>query len=129
MLTAAMSKKHIILLIIACILAVILYRYLNPDIVEGAPLDDFAQCLAAKGATMYGNYNCPHCQNEKEAFGSSFEYINYVECAETPKECISHGVEAVPMWIFSDGRKLVGEQGIKKLSEESSCPLPQGLSQ
>lgn len=29
-----------------------------------------------------------------------------------------------PTWIFQDGKKLVGEQGLRKLSQESGCALP-----
>src|ERR1700756_4791741 len=42
--------------------------------------DDFARCISAKGAKMYGAFWCPHCEEQKEQFGSSFQYVNYVEC-------------------------------------------------
>ena len=32
-------------------------------------LNAFAQCLSEKAVTMYGADWCPHCQNEKNAFG------------------------------------------------------------
>ncbi len=87
-------------------------------------LDDFAKCLASKNITMYGTYNCPHCLNEKKAFGSSFQYISYIECTQEPNKCVNAGISEVPTWVFSDGKKLVGEQGVEKLSQESGCPLP-----
>ena len=43
-------------------------------------LDAFAQCVAEKQAKMYGLYWCTHCAEQKEMFGSSFQYIPYVEC-------------------------------------------------
>ena len=88
-----------------------------------ANLDEFAQCLAQKGATMYGAYWCPHCQNEKQAFGDSFRFVPYVECSTESKKCLDAGVNGFPTWIFTDGRKFEGEQGIEKLSQESGCPL------
>jgi hypothetical protein len=95
-------------------------------------LDDFAKCLAAKGATMYGAYWCPHCQNEKAAFGDSFHYVNYVECTQETQKCEAAGIQGFPTWVFPDastgsaqgGRRFEGEQGLKKLSEESGCVLP-----
>lgn len=79
---------------------------------------------------MYGAESCPHCQNEKKAFGSSFRYIPYVECPDDPQKCIAAGVNVYPTWIFPAspagppaGRKLEGEQGIEKLAKESGCPL------
>ena len=86
--------------------------------------DEFAKCLALSGATMYGVYWCSHCQNEKNRFGNSFRLVPYVECPADPKRCLSAGVAAYPTWIFPDDKKLVGEQGLQKLSDESGCPLP-----
>ena len=88
------------------------------------PLDSFAQCLAGKGITMYGADWCPHCQQEKKAFGSAFKYVPYVECPENPKQCLDQGIQGYPTWIFPDGRKLVGEQGLETLARESGCILP-----
>ncbi len=88
-------------------------------------LDAFARCVAGKGLTMYGAYWCSHCQNEKRAFGDSFKYISYVECADNPKVCTDKGVTGFPTWIFPDGRKLEGEQGLEGLAKATGCVLPQ----
>ncbi len=88
-------------------------------------LDTFARCLSGKGFTMYGLYSCPHCQAEKELFGSSFQYVNYVECSENPQKCTADNVEAVPTWIEPSGSRLVGTQTLQALSEASGCALPQ----
>ena len=90
---------------------------------ETGKWDNFAKCLVEKEITMYGAAWCSHCQNEKNGFGSSFKYVPYVECPADPQKCIQMGVTGYPTWIFKDGKKLVGEQGLKKLSEESGCPL------
>lgn len=97
------------------------YPYISQT-VEGK-YDTFAKCLTAKGAIMYGANWCSHCQNEKKAFGESFKFINYVECPQNPKQCLDAGVNGYPTWIFSNGKKLVGEQGLKKLSQASGCPF------
>ena len=90
-----------------------------------ANLDDFARCLTSKGAIMYGAEWCPHCQNEKKAFGKSFQYINYVECPDDPQKCLAAGIDGYPTWIFVSGKKLEGEQGVVKLAQESGCSLPE----
>lgn len=87
-------------------------------------LDDFAKCLADKGIVMYGADWCPHCQNEKKAFGKSFRFVPYVECPDDPKRCLAAGISGFPTWIFPDNKKLEGEQGLLKLSEKSGCRLP-----
>ncbi len=89
-------------------------------------LDAFAQCLAGKEAAMYGADWCPHCQNEKRAFGNSFKFIPYVECPADPRRCLAAGIAGYPTWIFSDGRRLEGEQGLAGLAAASGCPLPDG---
>ena len=88
------------------------------------PLDGFAKCLAEKGVTMYGADWCSHCQKEKAAFGSAFQYMSYVECPADPQKCLALGIQGYPTWIFPDGRRFEGEQGLEKLAQESACALP-----
>lgn len=103
---------------------------------DGA-LDGFAKCLAERGATMYGAYWCPHCQNEKRAFGSSFQFAPYVECTKEAKRCLEAGINGYPTWTFpillntsterlgtQEVKQFEGEQGLTKLSEISGCTLP-----
>ncbi|MEK7545031.1 MAG: hypothetical protein AAB551_02770 [Patescibacteria group bacterium] len=90
----------------------------------------FAQCLTDKGATMYGAYWCPHCENQKKPFGKQgFEKVKYVECAEggpsaNPALCAQKGVKSYPTWIFADGTKITGEQELTELAVRTSCVLP-----
>jgi hypothetical protein len=94
---------------------------------KSVTMDDFAKCLSAKNAVMYGASWCSHCQNEKKAFGSSWQYVHYVECAENPQVCLDAGVQGFPTWVLSGDQKFPGEQnrdGFKKLSEATSCQLP-----
>jgi hypothetical protein len=88
--------------------------------------DDFAKCLAEKNLTMYGAAWCSHCQNEKSHFGSSFQYVPYVECPDNTALCDEKGITGFPTWIDKDGKKYEGEQGLEKLSQISGCPLPVG---
>lgn len=65
--------------------------------------DSLAKCLTDKGVKMYGAYWCPHCQNQKKAFGDSFKYINYTECADPNVEgqlevCQKAKIESYPTW-------------------------------
>ena len=117
-----MKKILIIILILAALGSLVLL--LNRPEESKASLDDFAQCLAEKEVTMYGADWCPHCQNEKKAFGDSFRLVPYVECPQEPQRCLAALINVYPSWIFQDGRRLEGEQGIEKLSLESECALP-----
>lgn len=117
-----MKHKYLVVLgigILAITIAILSY----PREQASGKLDLFAQCLADKSITMYGADWCSHCQNEKKAFGDSFRLVPYVECPDEPQTCIASGINGYPTWIFPDGKKLEGEQGLTKLSKESGCPL------
>lgn len=119
------KKKLFIFAIAAIVSLAAAYAFL--EYAEGPRIpgqyDKFAECLRDKGVVMYGADWCPHCQNEKRAFGESFKYVNYVECPKNPKICLDAGIESYPTWIFADGRKLEGEQGLEKLAKESGCNI------
>lgn len=87
-----------------------------------AAVTALAQCLAGKGATMYGTNTCPYCRAEKAAFGEAFRYLSYVECTESPSVCVAAGVKGVPLWTFADGTRLEGAQGLERLARASGCP-------
>jgi hypothetical protein len=92
--------------------------------------DKFAQCLKQKGATMYGDFRCPHCAEQKKMFGDSFQYVNYVECGIKGKPpsvqtqaCRDLQIKHYPTWILPNDR-LEGPQPLQKLGEETGCKLP-----
>jgi hypothetical protein len=92
-------------------------------------LDAFAKCLTAKQAKMYGAYWCPHCEEQKEMFGSSFEYAPYIECGikgskEIEAVCTQAGIKRFPTWIFADGTRVEGEHELQFLGEGTGCSLP-----
>jgi hypothetical protein len=93
--------------------------------------DKFAQCLKAKQATMYGDFRCPHCADQKEMFGASFKYVSYVECGikgqpmrVQQQACRELQIKDYPTWTFPDGDRLVGPQTLQKLGEKTGCTLP-----
>ena len=92
--------------------------------------DDFAKCLTEKGTKMYGAYWCPHCLNQKRDFGSSWQYVTYIECSlpnnAGPTEfCTKAGINGYPTWEFQNGDRIEGEVSFPELSQRTSCPLPE----
>jgi len=92
-------------------------------------LDQFAECISVSGAKLYGAFWCSHCNGQKKAFGSSAEYLTYVECStsyggEQTQACKDANIEAYPTWIFADGTQLLGELPFETLSEKTNCALP-----
>jgi len=92
-------------------------------------LDGFAQCLKTSGAQFYGAFWCPHCQKQKELFGSSKQYLPYIECSTsdgqgTNQICKDKKIEGFPTWLFADGSSISGEVSLITLAGKTQCLLP-----
>lgn len=113
---------------IVLVLIVLAVAVFGIGMVEERNYDEFAQCLTDKGFKMYGSVYCDHCEEQKEAFGSGWQYIDYVECSlpngpGQKAECYDAGIRAYPTWELPDGTKVLGKQSFEKLSELSGCEL------
>lgn len=118
----------IVVLIIGTIVTVLLRS--NPTASVSGELDDFAICLKDKGATFYGAFWCPHCQEQKKLFGSSKNLLPYVECSTADGNaqtqiCIDKNIKGYPTWEFADGsRPFSGKASLEQLAEQTGCVLP-----
>lgn len=91
-------------------------------------LDTYAQCLTDAGATFYGAFWCPHCEDQKSLFADS-KNLPYVECSspdgqEQLEVCTTADITSYPTWRFADGSELKGTQTLADLSSKTNCPLP-----
>lgn len=126
-----MNTKTIVIYLAAVILILGGAYWLNSASGTSGPgkLDGFAQCLEDKGAVFYGAFWCSHCQNQKKLFGSSQQYLPYVECS-TPngtgqiQVCAEKGIQSYPTWVYPDGTRETGEISLARLSEKTGCALP-----
>ena len=89
---------------------------------EPGQYDDFATCLSEAGIIMHGTDWCSHCQAQKAMFGSSFDYVNYVNCDFNKETCLIAGVTGYPTWTI-DGQNYPGQQPLAKLASLSGCAL------
>lgn len=127
-----MKKSTMIWIGILLIVVVIIVAFkFTGNAVSNEPgvYDEFAQCITDSGAIMYGAYWCPHCNNQKEAFGNSARLINYVECDARgddadPAACQAAGIQGYPTWIFADGQRVAGEIALQELAFRTNCTLP-----
>jgi len=122
---AALPKIAIVVVIIAIIGGLLWFVRHK----QNRQLDAFAQCLSTKGAKMYGAFWCPHCADQKEMFGASFQYAPYVECGirgsrNIAQVCKDQGVKEFPTWVFADGARVVGAHPLDFLGQATGCPLP-----
>jgi len=121
-------KKALWLLIILLLLGSLVWLIRTP----GKPglLDTFATCIKDSGALFYGAFWCPHCQSQKAMFGSSAKLLPYIECSTPDGKgqlplCTTASVTGYPTWKFSDGTIETGEVSLARLSELTSCQLPE----
>ena len=123
------NTKKLIILAVILIAIVVCMKFIVKAANTPGKYDTFAQCLKEKGALFYGAFWCPHCQEQKKAFGSSKKYLPYVECSTADGRaqkqiCIDKKIEGYPTWTFADGTTLSGEIALEVLAEKTSCTLP-----
>jgi hypothetical protein len=123
------QNKIILIFVVVLILITIVFAVLELKNKEETVLinyDDFAKCLRENDAVMYGAESCSHCKEQKNVFGNSFKYINYVECPENINLCLDRGIRGYPTWIIGTSTKIEGfdENTMQELSRATSCPLP-----
>lgn len=78
--------------------------------------NDFAKYLTEQGAVMYGTEWCSHCKTQKKLFGTSFKYINYVDCDKDQEQCKNAGVSGYPTWKINN-QNYPGVQTLEKLAQ------------
>jgi len=81
--------------------------------------DDFAKFLTSEGISMAGTEWCPHCKEQKELFGDSFQYIDYHDCDKEMNWCVEKGVQGYPTWVFPNRELYPGTRSIDQLKELS----------
>ncbi len=123
------NKKTIIIAVVIIAVVVLGYWWYAQATKPGA-YDDFAKCLKEKNAIFYGAFWCPHCQDQKQAFGGSAKYLLYVECSTQDAKsqlpvCQEAQIQSYPTWKFADGSILEGDIKLEKLTEKTGCALPQ----
>lgn len=103
--------------------AILLFLVIAVILVSGCATQeidkDTAECIASK-STLYIRAGCPYCDEQKEIFGESVEYLNIIDCMEEPAACTTEAIAVVPTWVI-DGEKIVGVQSIAKLKELTGC--------
>jgi len=119
------NNKIVIVVVVACVALLgggVMLASRKPA--PNPKLDEFAKCISDSGAIMYGAYWCPHCQNQKRQFGTSFQYINYVECTVDVQKCTDAKIDGYPTWVFKDGSRQTGELTFQQLAVKTSCTVP-----
>jgi len=112
--------RNILIFLGILLLAIAIYLFFKPA--STGQYDEFAQCLTEKGIKMYGTGWCSYCQKQKDLFGSSFKYIDFVDCDRNKQECLSAGVEGYPIWKMT-GENYPGLQQLSRLAQLSGCEL------
>lgn len=94
--------------------------------------DKFAMCIKNSGAKLYCTSWAPHCQNQKNLFNTSAQYLPYVECSDASGQnqtqiCKNNNVNAYPTWDFYVNgfqNRTTGQKTLQELAQATNCPLP-----
>ena len=123
-------KKNTLLLSLGAILFVALVVWLVLAPSKPGKLDAFAQCINDSGTKYYGAFWCPNCKNQEAMFGLSAKLLPRTECS-TPNGkgqlpiCQDADIKGYPTWDFPDGSRETGTLPLERLSEKTTCPLPE----
>ena len=88
-----------------------------------------ARHLSAIGARVYTAYWCPHCQAQKDMFGSAaLASLNVIECADDGPNsrwelCKAKRITRLPTWEIH-GRMEAGVQSLEQLAAWSGYRGP-----
>lgn len=114
----------------AALLAVIVIGFGASFFVHSGPgqYDKLAQCIKKQEVIFYGAFWCPHCQRTRAEFGTSQQYLPYVECSNPDGQsqtqiCIDKKITSYPTWIRPDGAQMGGEHPIGEWAAFSGCTI------
>lgn len=120
--------KKILLTVITAIIVFSILGVLIKSSVSAQSLgtyqSDLARCLTAKGVKMYGTLSCPSCQKQKDLFGDSVRYINFIDCDRYPALCKSKNIRGYPTWEFPNGEMLSGIIPLSYFAKKTNCETP-----
>lgn len=126
--TSSMKKEYIYGLIALIIFVGGPMGYWAYYMSQPGPQDALATCIKDSGATFFGAFWCPHCQEQKAMFGKSVSLLPYTECSmpdgkSQRPECTDEGITTYPTWEFADGSRITGTQSLATLAEKTGCSL------
>lgn len=84
-----------------------------------------AEHLVRSDAKFYGASWCPHCNDQKNLFGSSAKRVPYIECspggpkAPQAQACKDRNIQSYPTWIIN-GQRHTGVQSLDTLAQLSN---------
>jgi len=104
-------KKKGKVMVIAAVCIMIVLGAIGYAVLSPGQYDNFAKCLTAKGAVMYGEDWCSNTQGQKAMFGRSFKYIDYV---------IKPDLRVRPTWVIDD-KRYETVQSFQRLSALTGC--------
>lgn len=113
-------------MLVLVLIPTVIYSVLVSRPGNSTQYDALARCLTEKGVKMYGAFWCPHCVSQKKDFGSSWQYINYIECSlpdgkTQTGECREAGIDGYPTWEFADGSRIGGQINPEDLAQKTDC--------
>jgi glutaredoxin len=125
------NKFHIALIVIVVLIVMVgipiyMANKENDDLDNN--LQSLTSCMLSKDVKMYGAWWCPHCNNQKTAFGKYWDVIKdkvYIECAKDDRsqtqECADAKILGYPTWRFNGQDIGGGEIDFGTLAQKIGC--------
>jgi hypothetical protein len=115
------TRRIAVYAVVAVVLIFLAYALFSSYSKPGS-YDSFAQCLTDNGAAMYGTSWCKFCNKQKEMFGKSFKYVNFIDCDANKALCLTENIKSYPTWIIN-GTNYVGKKPLNYLASLTNCSL------
>ena len=124
------KKSNKVYYIVGFFIIVVIAVFLFSNKTQLGKYDELAQCVVDSGAKLYSAWWCPHCSDQKEAFGSSFKILDeggvHVECSPSGIRyfsdfCKSQGVSGTPTWVFLNNTKQSGKLPLEVIAQKTNC--------
>lgn len=77
-----------------------------------------AHCLKEHDAQFFGSQNCAECVRQQDLFGSSWRFINAIDCGPNKEQC-PH-IKEIPAW-YVNKNVIYGFRNITELKKISNC--------
>ena len=110
-----MKKSNGVTILI--IIAILIFAFVILTKPTSGVSGETAKCIAEK-SILYVQKGCVHCANQEKMFGSSYKYLNTIDCFYKPEMCSA--ITGTPTWVIN-GQSYVGIQSIERLKQLTEC--------
>ena len=103
---------------ISVIVAVIIFSIILINNASAGHVPKSTAICIGENAKLYTQFGCHACVIQEDMFGTSYQYLDVVDCYFQLDACSS--VTHTPTWIINE-KTYIGVQDLEKLKELTGC--------